>query len=122
MPNLRLGSETALKNSTVVFSGGTLNLNGYNPVFGGLASTTALATGSRHLTVGGNNENTSYHGQLSGSGGSHLVKTGTGTLSLRGDNNFLGTFVLENGTLDILNNNSLNNSPSTQKSTSTPVN
>ena len=54
------------------------------------------------LTLGGNNSSTSFSGQLSGDG--NLIKTGTGTFTLTGFNNFVGGITVNNGTLQVGNN------------------
>ena len=63
---LKLGNATALQDSTVVLSGGALNLNNFSATLGGLAGTGNLALGSGSLTVGGNGNATTYAGSLSG--------------------------------------------------------
>ena len=51
------------------------------------------------LTVGGNNQSTTYGGYLTGSGA--ITKTGTGTLTLTGPNNYTGMTILSGGTLEL---------------------
>jgi fibronectin-binding autotransporter adhesin len=53
------------------------------------------------LTTGGDNSSTSVSGQLSGDG--NLIKTGTGTFTLTGFNNFVGAITVNDGTLQIGN-------------------
>ena len=48
------------------------------------------------LTTGGNNTSTSFAGIISGSGG--ITKTGTGTLTLSGNNNYSGLTTVSGGT------------------------
>lgn len=60
------------------------------------------------LTLGGNNQNTSYSGVLSGAGS--LTKVGTGDLTLGGANTFGGSLAVSEGLLSIstINNASAN--------------
>ena len=51
------------------------------------------------MTVGGNNVSTVYSGVLSGSG--RLTKTGWGTLTLSGENDYLGTTTLKLGAINL---------------------
>ncbi len=63
---LVLGNPTALQDSTLVLSGGSLNLSNFSATLGGLGGTGSLALGSGTLTVGGNGNATTYSGSLSG--------------------------------------------------------
>jgi len=55
--------------------------------------------GPNDLSVGSNHLSTEVSGEIIGVGGS-LVKTGTGTLKLSGNNTFDGGITLDDGTLD----------------------
>jgi autotransporter-associated beta strand protein len=58
----------------------------------------ALALGTKNITVGANNSNTTFDGSMSGSGS--LTKTGTGTLTIgSGNGGFSGATILSNGAL-----------------------
>ncbi|MGB8167670.1 MAG: autotransporter-associated beta strand repeat-containing protein, partial [Chthoniobacteraceae bacterium] len=57
-------------------------------------------SGTNTLTVGGNNENSTYAGVISGTSG-QLTKTGTGTLTLTGTNTFTGAANLNGGLVNI---------------------
>ena len=107
-----LNHELALANSTLIKNTNTIfvfsNSAGTNFTLGGLATS---ATGTTNadtplinsagapikLTVGGNNQSTTYRGVLS-QGGS-LVKVGSGTLELAGGNSFSGSLTVSGGTV-----------------------
>ncbi len=104
---LHLGNVNALQNSTldtgtsgsqaVTFT--VAGDNTYN--LGGLQGSAALSLGANSLSVGGNNTNTTYSGELSGSGA--LSKAGSGTLTLSGAsaNTLGGTTTVSGGTLKL---------------------
>jgi len=96
---LVLGNPTALQDSTLVLSGGSLNLSNFSATLGGLGGTGSLALGSGTLTVGGNGNATTYSGSLSGGGA--LVKIGGGILALTGSSSFSGGTALDQGILSI---------------------
>ncbi|MGO9108091.1 MAG: beta strand repeat-containing protein [Thermoguttaceae bacterium] len=96
---LQLGNSTALQTSTVVVSGGTLDLNGFAAILGGLAGSGNLALGSGTVTVGGNGSQTIYSGSLSGA--ANLVKAGSGQLTLTGSSSYTGGTTLNQGVLAI---------------------
>jgi autotransporter-associated beta strand protein len=94
-----VGNANALQNSTVdIWDDNRLDVTTHaiNANLGGLAGYGNLNIGSQILTVGGNNESTTYSGELSGIGGS-LIKTGTGALTLEGIGNFTGTTDIDAG-------------------------
>ena len=67
--------------------------------FGGLQGTSGTFTipGSVTLSVGNNNQSTTFAGILAGTGG--LVKIGTGTLVISNTQNYSGTTSVDGGTL-----------------------
>lgn len=113
---LILNNRLALQNSTVILSADanlvfndSVTTNTFT--FGGLSASSA-GTGFNlalqndatsplpiALTVGGNNQSTSYQGVLSGGGS--LIKTGSGTLTLGGANTYTGTTTVSSGTLEV---------------------
>ena len=119
----RLGSSQALGvNSTVTLSNNAssiLDLNGNNVTINGLqaqgtriqqgvadptnqnyeVSSASVALGSGTLTVGSGGATSTFGGTLAGTG--ELVKVGTGSLTLHGDNTgFTGNFTIKAGTVD----------------------
>ena len=100
--NQLLGNATISGNVSV--NGGVMDLNGNNEAFGALTGTggtilnNGAATGT--LTVGANNSSASYSGTITnGNGTVALVKTGTGTETLNGNNGYSGGTTINGGTL-----------------------
>ena len=96
----------ALQESTLDTSGsGALSFGGLTAAtFGGLTGSDNLALGNNAaaavtLSVGNNNQNTTYSGDLSGSGG--LTKVGAGILTLSGSNTYRGATIVNAGTLQL---------------------
>jgi fibronectin-binding autotransporter adhesin len=104
---LRLSSTSALGGSTLDYSGygGTLSFGtGTSRTLGGLKGNQDLALANDSgaavaLTVGGNNQSTTYSGVLSGPGS--LIKTGTGTMTLTGTASYSGNTTISAGTLQL---------------------
>ena len=102
---LRLADANAMQNSTLDYNnyGGVLSfgtLAGVN--LGGLKGVQSLSLINANadpvaLSVGNNNESTTYSGQLSGGGS--LGKVGTGTLTLTGTNTYTGGTAVNAGML-----------------------
>ncbi|HET6523561.1 autotransporter-associated beta strand repeat-containing protein [Sphingopyxis sp.] len=97
---LRAGNAAAFGTVTgTTVNGGTLDLNGTSlvtPTLGGTGGTIALGTGN--LTVNGTAAS-SYGGSITGSGSVGLIKTGTGVLTLTGQNSYTGATNVGGGTL-----------------------
>jgi autotransporter-associated beta strand protein len=69
---------------------------------GSLAGEGSVLLGANTLTIGSNNQSTTFSGVIQDSGG--LTKTGTGTLTLTGANTYTGTTTVSAGTLQVSNN------------------
>jgi autotransporter-associated beta strand protein/T5SS/PEP-CTERM-associated repeat protein len=85
------------QSSSIQFS--VAGANTYN--LGGLGGVGSIAIGNNTLSIGANNQNTSYGsatGSLSGTGGS-IVKVGNGTLTFAGNNTYTGSTTISAGTL-----------------------
>ena len=99
---LQSANAAALQNSTVVLSGGSLDLSplaGSTATLGGLSGAGNLAIAAGTLAVGNNNGSTTYSGNLSGGA---LAKIGGGTLVLTGaGNSYGGGTTINNGSLQI---------------------
>jgi autotransporter-associated beta strand protein len=104
-----LANENALQNSTLTPNGGgsVVFSNGTAFTVGGLAASssgsgynlalTNTAGSAVALSVGGNNQSTTYAGVMSGGGS--LVKAGSGTLTLTGANTYSGGTTVNGGAL-----------------------
>ena len=84
----------------VDFSGSTGPAGDHKLSAGSIAGAGNYVLGVNELTVGSNDLSTEVSGVISGAGGS-LVKTGTGTLTLSGDNAYTGATTVNAGTLEV---------------------
>lgn len=82
-----------------VYAGGTLDLNNNSETIGSLEGGGAVNLLFATLTTGGNNNSTVFSGGIGGIGGIPIVKNGTGTFTLTGTNNCLGTTTVNAGKL-----------------------
>ncbi len=84
---------------------GTLDLNNNSIAINGLSGTGIVSntkTGSRTLTVGGNDQSSTFAGVIqNGNGTTALSKTGTGKLTLTQANTFTGGTTVSVGTLEL---------------------
>lgn len=101
-----LAHPLAVQNSTVNLAGGALTFAAgiTSPTLGGLAGSgnialTTVAAEPVMLNVGGNAQNTSYAGVLSGAGG--LTKQGGGGLALTAPSTYQGPTVIAGGVLQL---------------------
>ena len=129
--NVNMNNSSTLANATVTKNGGALNflntssggqasviLNGSGRLqfanYTGAGTTIGSLAGSgtvnltdisnaqtKSLTIGGNNQSTTFSGQIVGGGS--IVKAGSGTLILTGDNTYSGGTTINTGTLQIGN-------------------
>lgn len=99
--NLNGSAGVLIDGSNHAVSMGSLSGTGFRIQFSGP---------NQSLTVGGNNQSTSYSGQLwqtsSGTNAS-LIKVGTGTLTLSGTTNYSGGTTISGGTLSVSSNGHL---------------
>ncbi len=98
---LTLGNSLALEDRSLNYNnqGGVFSFGSEtSATLGGLKGAESLAIGSVALTVGNNNQNTTYSGTLSGVTGS-LTKIGTGALTLSNANTYSGATVVNVGSL-----------------------
>jgi fibronectin-binding autotransporter adhesin len=105
MSTLAVSHQQALQGTTVDMNAadsGTLALGVPSATLGGLKGTRNLNLGSAVVSVGANNQNTTYSGNLSGAGS--LNKVGGGSLNLAGTaSNFGGGTTVTNGVLAVSN-------------------
>jgi autotransporter-associated beta strand protein len=86
----------------------------------GVASS-AVELGNKSLSTGSNDTDTTFSGTLSGNGGS-LIKQGTGTLTLSGQNIYSSNTNIERGTILLGANNALPSIAALNLSTGTTLN
>ena len=106
---LKAGVANAFGNGSAVnlsnTAGTVMDITGFNVSVGSLSGggTTSgnVTLGAATLTIGTNNESTSYGGVISGTGS--ITKTGTGILTLTGTNTFTGAPNLNGGLVNIGN-------------------
>jgi fibronectin-binding autotransporter adhesin len=111
---LRLAHQNALQGSLVAADAGNLvfdsSVSGNAFIFGGLSEGTGYGLSLQNnaatpapvaLTVGANNQNAVYAGNLTGSGS--LIKTGSGVQTLAGVNTYTGTTTINEGALSFAN-------------------
>ena len=112
---LQTGIASALSSQTAVSlaNGATFDLNGFSQSIGSLASVpgstvngSRVKLGNAALTTGNDNTDTTYQGIISGSGGS-LIKVGSGTFTLAGNNTYSGGTTINGGTLRVMNDANL---------------
>lgn len=84
---------------------GTLDLHGFSDTINGLSGTGTVnnqVAGTPTLTVGGNNQSSTFSGTITNTAGTlALAKTGTGTLTLSGTNGYSGATIVNGGVLQL---------------------
>ena len=115
---LQLGAVAVIPNGTGkgnvdISALGTLDMNTFSETIGGLSGAgtvdnVAAAVGATTLTVGDNNQSTTFSGVIKNTGGVlRLAKGGSGTLTLSGDNKYDDTTSVTAGVLNIQHANAL---------------
>ena len=85
-----------------LFGNGTLSIDGHLPpgvTIGSLEGSGLVTLGANNLTIGANRLNTTFSGNISGSGS--LTKIGPGRLTLSGPNTYTGQTLVRQGRLFI---------------------
>ncbi len=100
---IEVGTNRALQHNTIELTGPDqlfFSANAPNGVIGNLSGSGDYNTGTTALTLGGNNEDVTYTGVLSGS--QDMTKVGTGTWILTGDSSsYRRTIDVSEGTLQL---------------------
>lgn len=95
---------------------GLIDMNGFSETVNGLTGSGVIDTisgGSSVLTVGNNDQSSTFNGLLQNTAGSlGLVKTGSGSLALTEAHTLSGDIVVEGGTLAFTNTNPFDNASS----------
>ena len=118
---LKLGAANVMPNGAgggnVTINGaydGLLDLAGFTQTINGLGGngTVNNSTGGGSLSVGNNNQTSTFSGVIKNTGGTlTLGKVGTGTLTLSGVNTYSGNTTISAGTLALAGNGSINDPP-----------
>ncbi len=106
---LQIGSAVAIPSGTykgnlALTSAGTLDLNDYDITVNGLTGSGLVTnnSGAAVFSVGSNNQTSIFNGNIQdGLGTIGFVKTGTGTLTLSGNNTFSGSTTISGGTVTL---------------------
>ena len=106
---LQLGAKNLIPNASavVIASGATFAVNGYSDTVGSIAGAGTISLSTGHLQFGYDNTSTTFSGVISGTSGSLISKSGTGTTVLSGANTFVGATTVSAGILNIQNNTAL---------------
>lgn len=105
---LKLATANAIPGGTGkgnVSVAGTLDLNTFSESINGLSgagTVDTVAGGVPTLTVGGNNQSSTFSGVIKNTSGTlALTKTGTGALTLSGTSTYTGNTIISGGTLTV---------------------
>ena len=100
------GRDRISDSSAVTVSlGATYDLNNRNDTIGSLAGAGSVTLDTATLTTGADDTSTTFSGIISETGS--LVKVGDGTFTLTNNNTYAGTTTINNGILQIENNDAL---------------
>lgn len=83
----------------IVNSGGLLDMNNRSDTVGSISGAGNIDLGNATLTAGGNNVDTTFSGDISGTG--NVTKAGTGITTFSGSNTFSGELSVDAGTVAI---------------------
>ncbi|MGB8852243.1 MAG: autotransporter-associated beta strand repeat-containing protein, partial [Pirellulales bacterium] len=103
---LAISNTSALQNSTLNLDAADSGAVTFaqNSTLGGLAGSRNLDMGTRTLSIGNNNQSTTYSGTLSNGG---VIKIGSGTLGLSAVNPYTGPTIVSGGVLQIASGGAL---------------
>lgn len=93
--------------SKLIMTGGSFDFNGVTDSIGSLSGSGNVALGNATVTMGGDNESTTYNGSISGTGG--ITKTGSGTMILGGSSSYSGSTTIQAGELQLAAANRIGN-------------
>jgi autotransporter-associated beta strand protein len=97
--NVRFTGNSSGGTARYIGSSGDLSIAGIagsSTTIGSIEGSGTVSLGNKQLAVGGNNQSTQYNGVIGGAGGS-LLKQGTGTLTLTGNNTYSGGTTVTGG-------------------------
>jgi autotransporter-associated beta strand protein len=95
---LRVAGGTAISDTSAVTVAAIAQLNlQASETIGSLAGSGTVQLNANALTTGGDNSDTSFAGEIIGTGA--LTKAGTGTFTLAGNNTYTGATTVNSGTL-----------------------
>ncbi len=101
-----LVDETTVAGQMQLNVGASLQLGSYNLRVGSMAGAAPVDLSTHVLTVGTNNTDSTYSGDIGGGGS--LTKTGNGLFTLSGDNSYLGLTTIGAGELNLVGPNAWN--------------